>query len=62
MAHQMQLTTPTVRMFVRAETFPERSARTGDSSQLDAYKPYLRQRWQDSSLVLVNLIAESLKH
>ena len=46
-AHQMQLTAPTIRKFVRADTFPERSARTGDSSQLDAYKPYLRQRWQE---------------
>ncbi len=46
-AHHMQLTTPTVRKFVRAEIFPERSARTGDSSQLNVFKPYLRQRWQE---------------
>jgi transposase len=46
-AAQMQLTRKTVRTFVRAQTFPERSVRTGDTRQLDAYTSYLPKRWQE---------------
>lgn len=46
-ARQTQLTRHTVRKFIRAETFPERAPRTGDTSQLDAHKLYLRQRWRE---------------
>ena len=46
-ARQTQITPHTIRKFIRAETFPERSERTGDSSPLDIHKPYLLQRWQE---------------
>ncbi len=35
----------TVSKYARAETFPERQARTGSDSQLDRYRAYLQDRW-----------------
>jgi transposase len=37
----------TVRRFVRAESFPERSRPSYRGSLLDPYKPYLLKRWQE---------------
>jgi transposase len=36
----------TVRQFIRAESFPERSRPASRGSLLDPYKPYLLKRWQ----------------
>jgi transposase len=36
----------TVRKFLRAETFPERSPRAYRASILDPYKPYILERWK----------------
>jgi transposase len=45
-ARRLSLSRNTVRKFLRAETFPERSARAYRASILDPYKPYILQRWQ----------------
>ena len=37
----------TVRRFLRAESFPERSQPTRKARLLDPYKPYLLKRWQE---------------
>jgi transposase len=45
-ARRLSLSRNTVRKFLQAETFPERSPRPYRSSLLDAYKPYILERWK----------------
>jgi transposase len=45
-ARTLSLSRNTVRKFLRAETFPERSPRAYRASILDPYKPYILQRWK----------------
>jgi transposase len=45
-ARHLKLSRNTVRKFLRAETFPERSPRLSGASILDPYKPYLLERWK----------------
>lgn len=42
----LQLDRRTVRRYVRAGALPERAARRAPPSRLDAFRPYLRQRWE----------------
>lgn len=46
-ARFLNLATKTVRTFAYADTFPERKERAPRPCRLDAYKPYLNQRWQE---------------
>ena len=46
-AQQMDLDRNTVRKYAVAESFPERQPRQPRRSVLDAYKPYLLQRWNE---------------
>ena len=48
----------TVRRFVRAESFPERSKPPKKASLLDPYKPYLLKRWQEGCWNGTQLYAE----
>jgi transposase len=45
-ARCLSLSRNTVRKFLQAETFPERSPRPYGGSLLDAYKPYILERWK----------------
>lgn len=45
-ARRLSLSRNTVRKFLRAEMFPERSPRTSRASILDPYKPYILERWK----------------
>jgi len=45
-ARRLSLSRNTVRKFLRAETFPERSPRAYRASILDPYKPYFLERWK----------------
>jgi transposase len=44
-ATQLGMSRTTVTAFAAARTFPERAARRGQASKLDAYTAYLQQRW-----------------
>ncbi len=46
-ARQLGLSRSTVRRYLKAGGFPERSKRGGQSSLLDSYLPYLEQRWDE---------------
>ncbi|HJT59164.1 MAG TPA: transposase [Ktedonobacteraceae bacterium] len=45
-ARRLSLSRNTVRKFLQAETFPERSPRPYGGSLLDACKPYILERWK----------------
>jgi transposase len=45
-ARRLSLSRNTVRKFLQAETFPERSPRSYRASILDPYKPYILERWK----------------
>ena len=45
-ARRLKLSRNTVRKFLQAETFPERSPRPYRGSILDPYKPYILDRWK----------------
>ena len=45
-ARRFGMARKTVRQFIRAESFPERSRPAYRGSLLDPYKPYLLKRWQ----------------
>jgi len=45
-SRRVKISRQTVRRFVRAESFPERSTPAKKASILDPYKPYLLERWQ----------------
>ena len=45
-ARRLSLSRNTVRKFLRAQTFPERSPRAYRASILDPYKPYILERWK----------------
>jgi len=45
-ARRFGMARKTVRQFIRAESFPERSRPASRGSLLDPYKPYLLKRWQ----------------
>jgi transposase len=45
-ARRFGMARKTVRQFIRAESFPERSRPASRGSLLDSYKPYLLKRWQ----------------
>lgn len=57
-SRQLKLGRETVRRFVRAESFPERSNPPKKASLLDPYKPYLLQRWQQGCWNGVQLFDE----
>jgi hypothetical protein len=44
-ATQLGMSRATITAFAAARTFPERAARRGKASKLDAYTAYLQQRW-----------------
>jgi Transposase/zinc-finger of transposase IS204/IS1001/IS1096/IS1165 len=46
-ARRFGMARKTVRQFIRAESFPERSRPASRGSLLDPYKPYLLKRWQE---------------
>ena len=46
-SRRLKMSRKTVRRFVRAESFPERSRPSYRGSLLDPYKPYLLKRWQE---------------
>ena len=46
-ARSLNLSPKTVRAFAYAVAFPERKERASRPCRLDAYRPYLRQRWQE---------------
>ncbi len=46
-ARFLNLATKTVRTFAYSDAFPERKERAPRPCLLDAYKPYLNQRWQE---------------
>ena len=46
-ARYLDLSRKTVQKFIATATFPERKERAARVCRLDAYKPYLLQRWQD---------------
>ncbi len=46
-SRRLKMGRKTVRRFVRAESFPERSQPSYRGSLLDPYKPYLLKRWQE---------------
>ena len=45
-ARKLSLSRNTVRKFLRAEAFPERSPRAYRTSILDPYKPFILERWK----------------
>ncbi len=45
-ARRLGMARKTIRQFIRAESFPERSRPASRGSLLDSYKPYLLNRWQ----------------
>jgi transposase len=46
-SRRLKIGRETVRRFLRAETFPERSQPTRKARLLDPHKPYLLKRWQE---------------
>ena len=46
-ARRLKICRETVRRFVRADTFPEKSKSPQRRSVLDPYRPYLLKRWQE---------------
>ncbi len=46
-ARRLKIGRATVRRFLRAESFPERSTPTRKARLLDPHKPYLLKRWQE---------------
>ena len=46
-ARRLSVARATVAHYIRAGTFPERAARSPAPTSLDAFKPYLHQRWQE---------------
>ena len=46
-ARRLGVARATVAHYIRAGTFPERAARSSAPTSLDAFKPYLHQRWQE---------------
>jgi transposase len=44
-SRQSGISVRTIQSWLAADGFPERKARTGDTSQLDPFKPYLHTRW-----------------
>lgn len=61
-ARRLSLSRNTVRKFLRAETFPERSPRTHQASLLDPYKPYILERWKAGCWNGSQLYAEVKTH
>jgi transposase len=57
-SRRLQIGRQTVRRFVRAESFPERSKPPKKASLLDPYKPYLLKRWQEGCWNGTQLYAE----
>jgi transposase len=57
-SRRLQIARQTVRRFVRAESFPERSKPRKKASLLDPYKPYLLKRWQEGCWNGTQLYAE----
>lgn len=57
-SRRLQISRQTIRRFVRAESFPERSKPPKKASLLDPYKPYLLKRWQEGCWNGTQLYAE----
>jgi transposase len=57
-SRRLKLSRGTVRRFVRAESFPERSKPAKKASLLDPYKLYLLKRWQEGCWNGTQLYAE----
>ncbi len=57
-SRRLKISRETVRRFVRAESFPERSKPPKKASLLDPYKPYLLKRWQQGCWNGTQLYAE----
>lgn len=57
-SRRLQISRETVRRFVRAESFPERSKPPKKASLLDPYKPCILKRWQEGCWNGTQLYAE----
>jgi transposase len=57
-ARRLKISRQSVRRFVRAESFPERTKAPHKASILDPYKPYLLKRWQQGCWNGVQLFEE----
>jgi transposase len=60
-ARRLSLSRNTVRKFLQAETFPERSRSPYRGSILDPYKPYLLERWKSGCWNGAQLLEEIKK-
>jgi transposase len=60
-ARRLSLSRNTVRKFLQAETFPERSQPTYRGSILDPYKPHILKRWQSGCWNGAQLLEEIRK-
>jgi transposase len=57
-SRRIKISRQTIRRFLRAESFPERSKPPKKASLLDPYKPYLLKRWQEGCWNGTQLYAE----
>ncbi|MDP9477182.1 MAG: ISL3 family transposase, partial [Actinomycetota bacterium] len=58
MAAEVGVSARTIERWLAAGSFPERKRRTGDSSLLDEYKPYLDRRWEEGCRRVAQLCRE----
>lgn len=61
-ARQLQISRQTVRKYARAATLPKRAGAFRTKSQLDPYRRYLEQRWQEGCRSAKTLWQELLTH